>query len=49
MYEEVIIYFQRKYSDFNRKEKVITDFINLKMYDTDRFNQFKNKFIRLAG
>ena len=38
MYKEVITYLQRKYNNPNYKEKAITDFTNLKIYNTNRFN-----------
>jgi hypothetical protein len=48
-YSSLMTHLWREYSDPNQDEKALVNFTKLKMKDSDNFDFFKNKFVRMAG
>ncbi|KAH7626627.1 hypothetical protein B0T09DRAFT_292853 [Sordaria sp. MPI-SDFR-AT-0083] len=48
-YSGLMTHLWRQYHDPNQEENALQNFTKLKMKDTDNFDFFKNKFVRMAG
>ncbi|KAK3401649.1 hypothetical protein B0T20DRAFT_317434, partial [Sordaria brevicollis] len=46
---KLFAYLHAEYYNYNRKEKIIYEFNDLKFEISENFQKFRNKFVRLVG